>query len=113
MWDSENQRLGMKACTPLGYTVRGVGDLIGYGGLILLLAMLGYLTFRFFRDQFLVRDILLLLIPLTAGVVGRLLLVVGWKLATKKQFQYDCDTRIARWIEDGHERAFPAPGGNL
>ncbi len=107
MWDSENQRLGMKACTPLGYAVRGIGDLIGFLGLILLLVIPGYLAVQFLRHQFLSRDLWLLSVPFVVGVVGRMLLGIGWRLALKRRFQYDSDTRTARWIEEGHERVFP------
>jgi hypothetical protein len=107
MWDSENQRLGLKTCTPLGYTVYSIGELMGFVGLLLLVAVPGFLVVRLFRHQFSARDLWLLLIPLVVGVVGRFLLILGWKFATKRQFHYDCDTRKARWIENGNERVYP------
>ena len=107
MWDSENQRLGMKACTPLGYTVRCIADLIGFCGLIFLFGILGALTLRYLRHQFELRVLWLLLIPLVIGSAGRVLFEFSLGLATKKKFEYDSQTMSTKWIEDGHERVFP------
>jgi hypothetical protein len=107
MWDSENQRLGMKACSPFGYTVRSIADLIGFFGLILLFGILGVLTLRYLRHQFESGDFWLLLVPLVVGLVGRVIFEFGWGLAAKKKFEYDSQTMTVKWIEDGHERVFP------
>ena len=108
MWDSENQRLGMKACTSLGYTLRCIADLIGFSGLILLFGTLGVLTFRYYlHHQLESRWLLLLLAPLAVGFVGKILFEFGWGLAAKKKFEYDYRTMTVKWIEDGHERVFP------
>jgi hypothetical protein len=107
MWDSENQRLGMKACSPFGYTVRSIADLIGFFGLILLFGILGVLTPRYLRHQFESGDFWLLLVPLVVGLVGRVIFEFGWGLAAKKKFEYDSQTMTVKWIEDGHERVFP------
>jgi hypothetical protein len=58
MWDSKNQRLGMKAYAPFGYTVCETGDLVGFLDLILPLAMLAYLALRLFRHQYSSRNLL-------------------------------------------------------
>ena len=107
MWDSENQRLGMKACTPLGYAVRCIADLIGFCGLIFLFGILGVVTLRYLRHQFELCNLWLLLVPLVVGFVGRVLFEFGWGLAAKKKFKYDSQTMTAKWIEDGHESVFP------
>jgi hypothetical protein len=107
MWDSENQRLGMKACTPLGYTVRCIADLIGFSGLILLFGILGVLTLQYLCGQFESRGFWLLLFPLVVGFVGRVLFEFGWRLAAKKKYEYDSRTRTVKWIENGHEIVFP------
>jgi hypothetical protein len=107
MWNSENQRLGMKACTPFGYNVRCIADLIGLFGLIFLFGILGVFTLRYLRHQFELRDLWLLLIPLVVGLVGRVLFEFGRELAAKKKFEYDFQTMTAKWIENGYERMFP------
>ena len=38
MWDNESERIGKQRCTPLGYALHVVSDLIGFLGLLLLLA---------------------------------------------------------------------------
>ncbi len=108
MWDSENQRLGMKACTPFGYTVRCIADIIGFSGLIFLFLVTASLIRQYLLGHpFESRDLLPLLAALAVGFVGRVLLEFGWALATKKKFEYDSQTMTAKWIEQGHERVFP------
>jgi hypothetical protein len=108
MWDSENQRLGMKACTPLGYNVRCIADIIGFSGLIFLFGITGFLIHRYaLGHPFESRRLLLFLAPLVVGFVGRVLFEFGWRLAAKKKFEYDSQTMTVKWIEDGHERVFP------
>ena len=108
MWNSENQQLGMKACTPFGYTLRCIADMIGFSGLILLFGISGVLIHRYFlRHPIESRYLLVLLVALVVGFVGRALFEFGWALAAKKKFEYDSQTMTAKWIEDGHERVFP------
>ena len=108
MWDSENQRLGMKACTPLGYAVRCIADLIGISGLLLLFVTGCHLIHRYLLGRpFESRYLLVLLVALVVGFVGRVLFEFGWALAAKKKFQHDSQTMTVKWIEDGHERVIP------
>jgi hypothetical protein len=107
MWDSENQRLGLKLCTPLGYTLISVGDLIGMVlGLFTLVAIPVYLAYKLFAGQFSTRLLLLLLIPIGFGILGRVVFEVGWVLARRKQFHYDF-TRTACWKDGDKIRSFP------
>lgn len=109
MWDSENQRLGLKSCTPLGYTLIGVGDFVGtLLGLLTLIAVPVYLAYRLFTGQFSSGLLWLLLIPIGLGVSGRVIFEVGWVLARRKQFRYD-SARTAWWKEGGEPRNKAAP----
>lgn len=107
MWDSENQRLGMKACTRLGYNLRTMGDSAGFFGVILFLMILIYLAFQFLVQRFSKHELWLLLVPFVVAVIGKMFFKMGWRFAAKKQFRYDNETRTARWIEAGHEKVFP------
>jgi hypothetical protein len=107
MWDSENERLGLKTCTELGYTVRGIGDLVGFIGFISLIATPAYLVYRLLRDQFSAGDLWLLAVPFVVAIVGRVLYEIAWILVSKKNFQYDYETRTAKWVEKGCARVFP------
>lgn len=106
MWDSEGQRLGMRACTRSGYALRSWGDFLGFCGLILLLVIPIYLAVQFFRHQFSVHDFWFLLTPFAVAVIGRVLFEMGWGLAAKKGYKYDSQTMTVTWIEDGHEKSF-------
>jgi hypothetical protein len=107
MWDSENQRLGLKSCAPLGYTIVGIGGLIGMLGFLALITVLVYLAYKQLVAQFSSGLLWLLLIPIGMGVLGRVM--YGWALAIRKQFSYD-DTRTARWKDGGEIRSFPPKG---
>ena len=109
MWDSENQRLGLKACTPLGYALVGVGDLTGMLGLLTSIAVPVCLAYQQVVGQFSSRILWLLLIPIGIGVLGRVIHEAGWELAIRKKFRYD-DTRTVWWDEGGEIRSFPPKG---
>jgi hypothetical protein len=87
MWDCEDERLGMKACTPFGYALREIADGIGFIGLILLVAVPVYIAYRVCAHQFLWKTCWLFLIPFTLGVIGRVLYEISWRLARKKRLR--------------------------
>lgn len=43
MWFDEVERIGMQRCTPFGYALKAVGEVVGFAGLLLLVAMPVYL----------------------------------------------------------------------
>jgi hypothetical protein len=106
MWDSENQRLGLMACTPVGYTIRSIGETIGFLGLLLLVGMLVVVTVLVLGFGFKGSTFWLLLIPLAVGIMSEGLVCMGWTLARRRSFQYDLETGIATWIEDGKPVTF-------
>ena len=107
MWDSENERLGLRACTPAGYLLRVVGEPVTALGMILLLGTLAYIVYRAFLGSFAWHLCWLFSIPVSMVIVGGLLLMTSGWLAARKQFHYDDDTMTAKWIEAGQERVFP------
>ena len=110
MWDSENERLGLKSCSPSGYTLVGVGDLIGtLLGFLALIAVPLYLAYRLFTGRFSSTLLWLLFIPIGLGVLGRVIFEVGWALARRKQFRYN-SARTAWWNDGGEIRSFPPKG---
>jgi hypothetical protein len=107
MWDNENQRLGFKACTPFGYSVHLVAESVGFIGLILFVAAPVYIVYRIFIHQFSWQLCWLLFVPIAVGVFGRVLWEISWRLATKKRFRYDSQTRTAKWGEGKDAHIFP------
>jgi hypothetical protein len=106
MWDNENQRLGLQACTPVGYALRGIGELIGFLRLLLLLGTLVVVTVLVLALGFKASSFWLLLIPFGVGVLSEGLVCLGWTLAKRRRFEYDPETRIATWIENGERVTF-------
>ena len=106
MWDNEAQRIGKQRCTPLGYALHGVSDLIGFAGLLLLLGTGAYLAYRGFVGTWRWGLLWFLTIPFGLGILGAVLHQISWYLAHRKGFHYDYDTREASWVEDGQRRTF-------
>jgi hypothetical protein len=106
MWDHESQRIGKQKCTPLGYTLHGIAEMLGFLGLLLLLGAGIYLGYRGFRGTFHTSLFWVLAAPFGLGATGELLYRYSWTLAAKKGFQYDYEKCEASWLEDGERRAY-------
>jgi hypothetical protein len=52
MWDNEAERIGKQRCTPLGYALHGISDLLGFVALLLLFGIGAYLGHRGFVGTF-------------------------------------------------------------
>ena len=46
MWFDEVECIGKQRCTPAGYAIQGIGELIGFIGLLMLLGVPAYLAYR-------------------------------------------------------------------
>ena len=106
MWDNESQRIGKQKCTPVGYTLHGVAELLGFIGLLILIGVILYLGYRAVSDTFRRSDLWLLATPIGIGFVSQVLYQFSWYLALKRGFQYDYDKREASWTENGERVTF-------
>jgi hypothetical protein len=106
MWDNESQRIGKQKCTPLGYKLHGIAELLGFVGLLLLLAAGVYLGYRASRGAFHSSVLWVFAVPFGLGSVGEVLYWCSWRLAARKGFQYDYDKGQASWLEDGQRRVY-------
>ncbi len=106
MWDSETERVGKQRCTPLGYTLHVISDLLGFLGLLFLLAAGAYLGYRGIVGTFHMRLLWLLAIPFGLAFIGAALFHYSWLLARRKGFCYDYDTNEASWTEDGERQTY-------
>jgi hypothetical protein len=106
MWDSENQRLGKRRCTPLGYRLHEWSDLVGFLALLVLLATFAYLKYRDVAGSFDSSLWWLLAVPFSLALAGTLLHSYSWRLARSKGFQYDFQTQETSWREDGRRIVF-------
>jgi hypothetical protein len=106
MWDSETERIGKQRCTRLGYWLHGISDLIGFVGLIILVSMAGYLSYRGLAGTFRTGLLRMLLIPFALAIFGGVLYQVSWIIARRKKFHYDYETGEASWEENGQKRFY-------
>jgi hypothetical protein len=86
--------------------LQGIGGLIGFAGLLLLFVSLAYLTYRGIGGTFAWPMLWLIAVSLGLGIVGRVTIAFAWHLAHRKQFHYDYERRVSRWIDDGFERTY-------
>ncbi len=106
MWRDEVERIGKQKCTPVGYMLHGIGDLIGFVGFLLLIALPLYLTSLGFVGSFKPSLLWLLAVPFIIGILGSTIVAFSWSLAFRKNFHYDYERRESTWIEAGEKRSY-------
>ena len=106
MWDSESQRIGKRKCTPLGYHLHGIAEVLGFFGLLILVGVVFYLGYRYISASLITSHFLLVVIPFSLGVIAEVLYYYSWKLAKQKGFHYDRETGEASWTEKGERRTY-------
>jgi hypothetical protein len=110
MWDNESERVGKQKCTPIGYAIHEVADLIGFAGLLLLLIVPAFLAWKWLAGMFYTSLLWLLAVPFCFAILSKALYHYSWWLALRKGFHYDCERREASWIEAGERRTYKHPG---
>lgn len=106
MWDNEGQRIGKQKCTPTGYALHAIAELIGFAGLLMLLAVPAFLAWKWFADTFRASLLWLLAVPFGLGIISEALFHYSWWLARRKGFRYDFERREASWTEGGERRTY-------
>ena len=122
MWYHESERVGKQRCTPTGYMLHVISDLIGFIALICLLGVLIYLVYARIRGQFTWGMLWFLVVPFTiaiagnilhsyswylADIAGNILHSYSWYLADKHQFKYDYEKAISTWVnESGVQQSY-------
>ena len=101
MWDNESQRVGKQKCTPAGYALHAIAELLGFIGGLSLLGIVLFLVYKGVTGNFIASHIWLLAAPVGVGVIAETLFQVSWWLALRNGFEYDYDMRVASWIEGG------------
>jgi len=102
MWDNEAERIGKQKCTPMGYALHVISDLLGFAGLLLLFGTFAYLGYRSFAGTFSAHLLWLFAVPFGLALIGSLIFGYSWHLAHRKGFRYDAENREASWLENGH-----------
>jgi hypothetical protein len=108
MWDSEYQRIGKQKCTPVGYALHVIAELIGFVGLLLLIVTAAAFAFFWLVGRFEASMFRLLGLPVGFGVVSEAMYQYSWWLASRKAFHYDYDRGIATWLEGSERRSYPS-----
>jgi hypothetical protein len=109
MWDSETQRIGKQKCTPIGYALGGVGELIGFLGLLVLFVVPAVLAWQWWVGTFDSSLFWLFALPFGLGVASEVLVQVFWWLALRKGFKYDYERHESSWVEAGERQTYRYP----
>ena len=108
IWDHEVQRIGKQRCTPQGYALHGISDLIGYCAVLMLFIVPVELGRSVFVGTFHARSLWLLSVPFGFAILGSVLYRLSWALAYRRGFQYDLQTHEASWLENGQRHTCKA-----
>lgn len=106
MWDHESQRIGKQRCSPVGYALHGIAELIGFTGLLLLLVMPLDLAYKAITGTFHASLLWGLAAPFGLGIISEVLYQYSWVLALRKGFKYDYELCEASWIEVEERRTY-------
>lgn len=106
MWDSESERIGKQKCTPMGSVLHGIGELIGFLGLLALLAFAIWLGWSWMRGSFRAALWWWVALPLGMGILSEVVVQYSWWLAFKKGFRYDGDKRESSWMDGGERQTY-------
>ena len=96
IWSDEVERIGKQRCTPTGYSIQLIGELIGFVGLLMLLVLPAYFGLCAVNGTFRWSLLSLLVVPFLIGVIDTLIVKYSWHLADRKQFSSDCGVTTAR-----------------
>lgn len=99
MWDHESQRIGKKKCTPLGYALHTIAELLGLIGMLFIFGIIGFLMYRAITGNFHLSFLRLLIFPIAIGLVAEAMYRISWVLAAKKGFEYEYEKCQASWNE--------------
>ncbi len=106
MWDCETERLGKQKCTPTGFALHGIAELLGFVGLLILAVTGLSLVYRWGTGDFHSGLFWLLTIPFGIGFVSEAMFQFSWWLAVRKDFNFDYDTGVVTWNDNGQKRSF-------
>lgn len=112
MWDHESQRIGKQKCTPAGYALHLIAELIGFLGLLFLFAVPAALVWQWFAGTFHASLWWLVAVPFGLGIVSEVLFQLSWWLALRRGFRYDYERCEASWLEGSERRTYKYPAGS-
>lgn len=104
MWDNEVQRVGKQRCTPFGYSLHIIADMLGMAALLLLFVMPVVCVWQAIAGRFERHHLLGFVAAFCIGIVARHLNYASWLLAERRDYRYDYDTREATWIANGQRQ---------
>jgi hypothetical protein len=84
----------MKKCYPRAYEIHGIGELIGFVGLLALFCTIAWMALAG-------QSWWLLAVPFGIGIVSEVLVLGSWAMVRKRGFKYDWDKSEASWDQDG------------
>lgn len=107
MWDSEIERIGFRKCSPAGYQIRHLGELVGFIGLVWFVGALLYLLYTAVTLSFTLASLRLLLWPLALGVLSDILVLISRMAVNRKDFQYNEGERRSSWRVENRLVTYP------
>ncbi len=99
MWHSENQRLGMKECSPKAYLLKSWGDSLNLLSIPLLLLCLIAVSIISYFYGWSFMFLILILIPPLLFVLAAIMKGSSESILKEKGFRYDYESDTV-WVKD-------------
>jgi hypothetical protein len=110
IWNSESERISIQKCTPIGYTARGVADILCLCAVILLIAAPLTLAREAIGGTFLASHFWLLAAPFALWIAAAALYRFAWTLGCRRGYRYDCERQEASWVVMGKRQTYKGQG---
>jgi hypothetical protein len=106
MWDSENERLGVQACSSSAYLLRGISVTIGRIGFYLFLIASLYILYKLFSLTYSNHLLLWVIFPISIGIISEIIFYLAIKELKKLTYTFNPSTGITKWIKDKQTKTY-------
>ena len=106
MWDSENERLGVQACSKTAYTLRTIAELVGALSLYLLIFIIIFIIYKFIIEEYTHQLLYFIFIPFLIGTICEILFQTALKKLSSVSYGFDTSTGITTWVENNQKKSY-------
>jgi len=106
MWDSENERLGVQACSRSASILRGIAELFGALSFYLLVCIILFILYKLSANEYTNELLYFILIPFFIGILCEILFHIAIKKLSNVSYDFNSSSGITTWIENGERKSY-------